>query len=114
MSERTVRGLVDAVRHEVMAGELTATRAGELSTTLSALLGNIASEVLDADMAYNAVFAKCLDEEGKANRARIRAELTEDYRRKREAHDLHMVAVEMIRSLRKLQESVRAEINLAR
>lgn len=111
---RSVRTLVDDARREILAGDLGPARAGEIATQLSALLGNISTEIRDADMAYNVVFAKCLDECGKANRAKIRAELSEEYARKREAHDLHMVAVEMIRSLRKLQDTFREEMRLQR
>jgi len=110
----SVREMLAALRKEVLAGELTPTRAGEIATELSALLGNIASEIREADMAYNQVYARELDTEKKANRAKIRAELTDEYRRKREAHDLHMVTVEMIRSLRKLQDTIRDEMRLAR
>lgn len=114
MSQPTVREMVTARRLEVLAGDLSPTRAAEVATQLSALLGNIAQEIREADMAFNLVYANCLDEEGKANRAKIRAELTPAYVRKREAHDLHMVAVEMIRSLRKMQDTFREEMRLSR
>ena len=110
----TVRDMVTKIRIEVREGGLTPIRAGELATELSSLLGNIAEEITDADMAYNAVYAQHLDAEGKANRAKIRAELTPEYRRKREAHDAHLVAVEMMRSLRKLQDTMREEMRLQR
>jgi hypothetical protein len=110
----TVRELVHGYQREVLRGGLTPTRYGEIASELAALLGNIAEEIRDADMAYNAIYAEWLDREQKANRAKIRAELTEEYRRKREAHDCHMVTLEMIRSLRKLQDSVREEMRLTR
>ena len=110
----TIRDMLARLRSEVIAGDLSPARAGEIATQLSALLGNVTQEIREADMAYNAVFAKCLDEEGKANRARIRAELTQEYLRKREAHDLQLVTVEMVRSLRKMQDTFRDEMRLAR
>lgn len=108
----TVRDMVSELRSEVLAGNLSPSRAAEIATELSALLGNIAEEITDADMAYNLVYAFYLDQEGKANRAKIRAELTEEYRRKRRAHDLHMVTVEMVRSLRKMQDTFRDSMRL--
>lgn len=105
----TVRDMVNEIRDEVRRGGLTPSRAGELASELSALLGNIGEEIRDADMAYNARFAMCLDEAGSAARAKVRAETTEEYRRKREAHDFHMVTLEMVRSLRKLTEAFIAE-----
>lgn len=108
----SVRELVNAIRNEVRDSEVSPERAAVLASQLSALLGNIAAEIRKADMAYNRVYALCLDEEKKANRAKIRAELTAEYESKREAHDLHMVAVEMVRSLRKLQDTYREEMRL--
>jgi hypothetical protein len=110
----TVRDLTAAIRHEVRAGDLAPGRAGELATQLAALLANICAEIRAADMAYNEVFADMLDQEGKANRAKIRAELTPAYARKREAHDEHTVTLELIRSLRKMQDTFREEMRLQR
>ena len=110
----SVRELVDAARKEVLAGGLVPSRVGEIAAELSALLGNISEEIREADMAYNAVYAEWLDKETKANRAKIRAELTPEYQRKREAHDYHAVTLELVRSLRKLQDSQIGEMRLQR
>lgn len=114
MAELSVRDLVNTIRNEVRTGDVQPARAADLAAQLSALLGNIAAEIRDADMVFNVVYARELDAEKKANRAKIRAELTPEYMRKREAHDLHMVAVEMVRSLRKLQDTYREEMRLQR
>lgn len=110
----SVREMVAGYRREVLAGGLVPSRVGEIAAELSSLLGNIAEEIREADMAFNAVYAGCLDTEKKANRAKIRAELTPEYQRKREAHDVHMVTLELIRSLRKLQDTQLGEMRLQR
>lgn len=110
----SVRELVNSIRNEVRDTDLTPERASVLCAQLSALLGNILAEVREADMAFNKVLAQCLDAEKKANRARIQAELSPEYARKREAHDLQTVSVEMVRSLRKLQDTYREEMRLSR
>lgn len=110
----SVRELLAKARREVINGNLTPTRTGELAAQLSALLGNVTDEIRDAEMAYNAVFAKCLDDCGKANRAEIQAKLTEEYRRLREANDTEKVTLEMVRSLRRLQDTQSNEMRLAR
>jgi hypothetical protein len=110
----SVRSLLERIRQEVLAGNLTPTRTGEVATQLSALLGNIAAEIRAADMAYNRKLAELLQQEGKANRARMLAENTGEYLRKREAHDWHMVTLEMIRSLRKQADTERDQMRLAR
>lgn len=109
----TVREMVDSARREVLTGGLTAVRTAEIHTMLAALLGNILEEIREADMDFNSVYATCLDQEGKANRAKIRAELTPEYRRKREAHDYHAVTTELIRSLKKMQSAIETEMRMA-
>lgn len=108
----TVRDMVGELRSEVLAGNLSPSRVAEIATELAALLGNIEEEILEADMAYNLVYARFLDIEMKANRAKIRAELTEEYRRKRVAHGLHASTLETVRSLRKMQDTFRESMRL--
>lgn len=110
----SVRDLVNGIRNEVRAGELLPGRAADLAAQLSALLGNISAEIRKADMAFNVVYLRCLSEHKAANRARVHAEVTPEYQEKREANDLFKVAVEMIRSLRKLQDTYREEMRLTK
>lgn len=108
----TVRDMVIAIRDEVSAGNLTPMRAGELATELAALLGNITDHIRACDVAYNRVYAHLLDSEGKANRAKVKADTSAEYLARREAHDQLLVATEMMRSLRKLQDTYREEMRM--
>lgn len=110
----SVRELLAKCRLEVLNGGLTPTRTGEIAAQLSALLGNITDEIRDAEMAYNATYSHALDECGKANRAEIKAKLTPEYSRLREASDAEKVTLEMVRSLRRLQETQTNEMRLSR
>jgi hypothetical protein len=110
----TVREMFADAQREVLRGDVSPARAGDLANTLSALLSNIAQEIREADMAYNVVYAKCLGEEKKANRAAIRANLSEEYARLKEAKDMLYVAEHMIRSLLEMQRTARTEMHLAR
>lgn len=110
----SVRELLAKARIEVINGNLTPIRTGELAAQLSALLGNIGDEQRGAEMAYNRVFAQCLDEHGKANRAEIAARLTPEYERLIEARNAEKVTLEMVRSLRRLQDTQSNEMRLAR
>jgi hypothetical protein len=69
-------------------------------TKLTALLGNVLDEQREADAAFNVVLLKHLETEEAASRAKIRAETTAEYHRKREARDVHELTVELIRSLK--------------
>jgi hypothetical protein len=111
----TVRGLVRRIQGQVLnASELTPTKAAELETKLTALLGNVNTEARIADAAYNEVLLKHLESEEAASRAKIRAETTPEYARKREARDVKELTVELIRSLRHYLRTANEEMRLSR
>jgi hypothetical protein len=97
----TIRDMVrDAQREMRDTPDLQPDRAAELLNRLSALLGNILDEQRVADHAYNVVLLAHLDSEEAASRAKIRAEITPEYQRKREARDTYVLAIELIRTLK--------------
>jgi hypothetical protein len=110
----TVREMIGAYQREVLAGDLTPERASEILLKLTALLGNCASEIREADMAYANRLLGELDAHEKANRARIVAETSPEYLRKREAHDAKDLVVELIRSLRQMLRTAGEEMRLSR
>jgi len=101
MAEPTIRGMVRLIQVEVRdTPDLQPDRAAELLNKLTALLGNCNDSIREADLAYASVLIRHLDSEEAANRAKIRAETTPEYQRKREARDTKDLAVELIRSLK--------------
>lgn len=110
----SVRELIEALRREVRDTDLPPTRAAEVLSKLTALMGNVLEEIRDAEMAYNRVLLKFLDSDEAANRARIRAQTTDEYTRAKAAKDTHVVVVEMIRSLRQILRSQETEMRLSR
>ncbi len=98
----TVRGMIQAIQREVGNKniDLVPDRAAELLVRLSSLVGNCLDEIREADAAYSVVLLRCLDSDEAANRARIRAEITPEHRRKREARDTRELAKEMIGTLK--------------
>lgn len=115
MADVTVRGLVKRIQQQVLnASDLTPTRAAELETKLTALLGNVNAESREADAAFNAVLLRHLESEEAASRAKIRAETTPEYRRKREARDCKELCIELIRSLRHYLRTAAEEMRLSR
>lgn len=110
----TVRDLVNAFKREVLQGDLAPQRAAEIELKLSALLGNILEEIRNAEALYADVLLKCMESEGKANRAKVRAQTTPEYLRKQAAKDCHTLAVEMIRSLRGMLRMATEEMRLTR
>jgi hypothetical protein len=110
----SVRGRVKAIQKELRDGALTPDLTRESLVTLTALLGNVNDEQRAADADYKAVLLRCLDGDEAANRARIRAEVSPEYQRAREAKDTRELVVEMIRSCKAYLRSLDEEMRLAR
>lgn len=111
----TVRDLVRAAQREIRdTADLQPDRAAELLNHLAALMGNCNDEIREADAAYAAVLLAHLESSEKANRARIKAETSPEYQRKREARDTKELIVELARSLKYFLRAKADELELAR
>ena len=110
----TVRELVEDVRREMLKGNITPDRGAQLDARLSALLGNCFEEIREADLEYNVVLLQMFKVHTKANRAKIEAETTAEFVRRREARDTHTLVLEMIHSLRHLGRVASEEMRLQR
>lgn len=111
----TVRDLVQSYQREIQrADDLLPDRAAELLTKLTALVGNCNDEIREADADYAVVLLGCLESEEKANRAKIRAETTPAYQRKRIARDTKELVVELSRSLKYFLRAKAEELQLSR
>ena len=115
MAELTIRGHIRMVQDEVRdTADLQPDRAAELLNRLAALIGNCNDEIRDADCAYADVLLKCLDSDEAASRAKIRAETSPEYRRKREARDTKELAETLIGTLKYFLRSKESEMRLSR
>jgi Tfp pilus assembly PilM family ATPase len=111
----TVRDLVKAFQQEIQRTEdLQPDRAAELLNKLTALIGNVNDEIRAADSEYAVTLLHFLETEQKANRARIRAEISPEYRRKQEARDTKELVVELSRSLKYYLKAKQDEFQMAR
>jgi hypothetical protein len=106
--------MVRDIQDEVRGGDLPPDRARIVLNTLTSLMGNCLSELREADMAFNVVLLKHLDTDEAANRAKIRAETTPEYARKREARDTLTLVTEMTRALKVVLRSQEEEMRLTR
>ena len=106
--------MVRRIQGELRQGALTPDLTREALVMLTALLGNVNDEQRVADAAYKAVLLAYLESDEAANRARIRAEVSPEYQRAREAKDTREVVVEMIRSCKAYLRSLDEEMRLAR
>ncbi len=111
----TVRDMVRELQVEIRdTPDLLPDRASELMNRLTGLLGNINDEIRDADAGYAVVLLKLLDDGYPANQARIRAEISPEYRRKQEAKHTKELAVELVRSLKYYLRAKADEMGLTR
>jgi hypothetical protein len=110
----SVRALIRSMQAEIRDTDLQPERAADLLAKLSALLGNLNDEIREADSAYAVVLLDCLSRDEAANRAKIRAEISPEYRRKREARDLKELTIEMTRSLKYYLKAKQDEYQIAR
>ncbi len=111
----TVRELVRGMQREIReTADLQPERAAELLNRLAALLGNINDELREADAAFAVVLLGYLESEEAASRAKIRAEITPEYQRKREARDTKELAIELARSLKYFLKAKQDEYQMAK
>lgn len=99
--EVTARDHIEAIRRTVRdAKDLPPTQASELLNKLTALLGNVLTEVRERELAYRTVYAECRRRFEKANAAKIEAESTPQYAAWLEAKDIKVITEQLIVSLR--------------
>lgn len=91
---------IEAIRKDVAKGDLPAPIAAEHLNELSALLGTVNSNIRLADLAYSKVLYELLTQEGKANVAKIKAEISPEYQTARRMRDIKELVIEMMRSLK--------------
>ena len=110
----SIRDLVRDMQRDIRDTDLEPARARELLAKLTACIGNCNPEIREADMDYHRVLLQCLDSEAKANRAKIRSQVTPEYARMREARDTLTLVVELVRSLKVILRGVEEEMRLSR
>jgi hypothetical protein len=111
----TVRELVRSYQREIQqTPDLLPDRAADLLNKLASLIGNVNDEIREADAVYAQHLLQCLDSEEKANRAKIRAEISPEFQRRQEARDTKELVIELSRSLKYYLRAKADELQLAR
>lgn len=108
-----LREIIKERQDEIASTDLQPVRAAEVLKELSALIGNCNDRIRQCDVAYSHVLLNCLASEEKANRAKIKAEISPEYIEKREARDTKELVVEMIRSLKYYLKAKEEEYRLS-
>ena len=112
MSEPTIRERVNLIQNEILKGDLSPARASDMLVELSAIFGNVNEEIRQRSMEYNKVLLDFYESETKANRAKIRAEISPEYEAKMIAINTKELLVEMVRSLKYFLKSSAQEYSI--
>jgi hypothetical protein len=111
----TVREQIAAIQRTVRDSvSLPPAQASDLLNKLTALLGNVLTEVREREVAYRSHFADCRRRFEKANAAKIEAESSPQYATWREAVDAKVLTEQLIVSLRASVRLHTEEMRLAR
>jgi len=110
----TIRERINNYQTEILKGDLQPDRAAIILNEISSLYGNILDRIKDTEMIYNRVLLNHLEEEQKANRAKIKAEITQEYQDLKDATNTEKVAIQMIRSLSKFLKAKENEYQSAK
>ncbi len=97
---KTLRDMISEYQNELATGDLMPERAATILKEISALYGNVLDEVRKRQMEYNRVLKDVYDEEPKANRAKLKAEITPEFEAYLKARDTDKLTLEMIRALK--------------
>lgn len=110
----SVRERIKAIQKELLSESTSAAQTRAHMLMLTGLLGNVTDEERQADHDYKLILHGCLQSDEAANRSRIRAEVTPQYQRLREATDTKNLVIEMIRSCKVYLRSLEEEMRLQR
>lgn len=109
-----VRERIKALQTRLRDEAVTPQLARDALVQLTALSGNVADAVRAYEAAYRAVLAACFEAEGKANRAKVKAEASDEYKAWREAKDTQELVKQLIVTCRAFLRSIDEEARLAR
>lgn len=97
----TIKEEINRVRNAVLANpDCSPGEAATHLNELAALIGNIAEELADRQMAYNRVLHSAYEMEETSNRAKILAGISPEYQAMIEAKAMRDTAVELMRALK--------------
>ena len=105
---------IEAIQGHLATEALTPAIARQSLVQLTALLGNVNTEQRHADHEYKLVLLGCMAGGEPANRARIRAEVTEQYQEARKWADTGKLVLTTIQSLKQYMRSLDSEMSMSR
>jgi len=109
----TIREMLRRLLIDAKDLDLPPHQMADMLVQATSIYASVVEEVRESEFAYKAVLLSQLDSEEAANRAKIRAENTEAYRRNRTAKDSEKICIELIRSLKVALRTKHEDMRLA-
>jgi hypothetical protein len=98
--ELSIRERIKSYQNEILSGNLNPDRLSEMLLEITALLGNIGDYITECEMTYNKVLDNFYDAEETANRAKIKADISEEFRAMKQAKTIEKVAIGVERAIK--------------
>lgn len=109
-----MRDRITRIRQEFLPGSIDPSTARTRLLTLTALFANCLQEIEDAEFEYHTVLLRHLDANEAANRAKIRAATTPEYRRLQQAKNELAGVEQLIAGAKYFLRSQEEEMRLSR
>ena len=110
----SIRDRIRAIQTQAIAGAITPSQVRENLVLLTGLFGNVLDEHREADAALMRVTVGFMDQGDACNKAEMRAAITPEGARAREARDCERLVLEMIRGAKQYLQVLDTEMKLSR
>lgn len=107
---KTIREIVLDAQNRVYDTNLLPDEAVELLKTLSSVYGNVLDEIQITELKYNHILLAELDKEKTASKAKIRAEISQEYQDFLMAKNTEKLLIKLMSSLKTFIQSKRDEM----
>ena len=108
----SIRDRIKVLQAQAITGAITPQQVRENLMLLAALLGAVLDEHREADAAYTRVVIRYIELGDPVNKAELRASISPEYARSREARDTEKLTLEMIRAAKTFLQSLDSEMRL--
>ena|SRR3990167_11399202 len=112
---KSVREIIKEIQLEVRQSEdLLPDRAAELLAQLASLYGNVNDKIRETEFSYNMVLLNSFEREKTANRAKIKAETTNEYLEMKQARDTKELVKHLIGGLKYFLRAKEEEMRVSK
>jgi hypothetical protein len=110
----TIRDRIKTIQTQFLTRTVTPASVRDNLIMLTALFGNVLDEARLADHDFNLIVAAFVEAGDAVSKAEVRARVTAQYGRAREAKDTERLTLEMIRGCKNYLQSLDTEMSLAK